>query len=404
MACAADYLPMAMPQDGGRSAFLDRGRFQLYPRFATGLTYDDNVRLRSTNAVGDLVGVIQPGLSLVLGETTDTLGGGFEVRQTSPFPTPETISSVSRGLSLSSIGLSADYGARVNLYTDNPDLNAADHVGRVNAVLPGERFSVQVMQDLQSLSETVVEVGTRQRSTSYQTWLGLTYELSEVTSVGSSANYQVRQVEGGLGNTSVNGDLHADHRLTERGRLGLGLLGGRTEQEGSQAQVYEQFRARFGYDVSELIALGGSAGVEWRQYDSGGSSSALPVFDLTASYALTDRTRFGLHGGRRVQSSAFQEGDNYIESSIRVSFLQMFGERLTCRGSMDYRNLDFSASPSAGSSSRTDNNWAGLVQADLALPRRLLLSVFYRYRKNDTSVGLSGYSNNQIGFLLGWTY
>jgi hypothetical protein len=405
VAQAADYLPLATPEEGGRLAFLDRGRFHFYPRAAMGLTYDDNVRLRGTNAVGDLVGVVQSGMTLVLGETADTLGGGAEIRQASSFPTPDSISSMSRGLSLSSIGLSADYGARVSLYAENQDLNAADHVGRVNAVLPGERFSAQFLQDIQSLSETTVEVGTRQRYTAYQTLLGLTYELSEVTALGSSASYLFRQVEGGLGSTYLNGELHADHQLAGSARLGLGVSGGNTEQDGSSPEVFEQFRARFGYTVSDLINLDVSAGLEWRQYESGiASSSALPVFDLALSYAPTDRTRLGLRGGRRVLSSVFLEGENYVESSIGASFAQMVGERLTCRASVDYQNRDYAAAQSGASNSGTDNTWAGLVQADWALPGTLSISLFYRYRKNDTSVGSAGYSNNQVGFLLGWGY
>jgi hypothetical protein len=343
-------------------------------------------------------------MSLVLGETADSLGGGPEVRQASSFPSPDSLSSMSRGLSTSSIGLSFDYGARVSLYADNPELNGADHVGRINAILPGERFSAQLMQDIQSLAETTLEVGARQRSTSYQTSLGLTYNLSEVTSLGSVANYLVRQVEGGIGNDSLSGDLHADYRLSERVRLGMAVTGGKTEQDGSPAQVYQQLRARFGYDVSELIRMDGSAGLEWRQYDSGISSSALPVFDLSLSYAPTERSRLGLRGSRSVQSSAFLAGENYVNSSVGVSLSQMVGERLTCRASLDYQNLDYSSAQADVSTSRVDNNWSTLVQADLALPRRLSFSVFYRYRKNDTSVGVAGYSNNQVGFLLGWAY
>jgi hypothetical protein len=82
----------------------------------------------------------------------------------------------------------------------------------------------------------------------------------------------------------------------------------------------------------------------------------------------------------------------------------MVGERLTCRASVDYQNRDYAAAQSGASNSGTDNTWAGLVQADWALPRTLSISLFYRYRKNDTTVGSAGYSNNQVGFLLGWGY
>jgi hypothetical protein len=105
-----------------------------------------------------------------------------------------------------------------------------------------------------------------------------------------------------------------------------------------------------------------------------------------------------------VQSSAFLAGENYVNSSVGVSLSQMVGERLTCRASLDYQNLDYSSAQADVSTSRADNNWSTLVQADLALPRRLSFSVFYRYRQNDTSVGGAGYSNNQVGFLLGWAY
>ena len=401
---ANDYQPLSPPRADQAVGFFDHGSFHLRPRFSTGVSYDDNVTLQEKNRISDLIGVLTPGLTLIAGETADSIAGGPEISTSTVLPTSSSIKTAGRALSTAGLGLSLDYAARLSFYREHGDFDTVEHLARLNFFFPMNQFSLRLQQDVEALAEAPVDIGARTRNTVYRTVIDLGYTFSELTSLQSTVNQTITQVEQGIGSKQWSGSTYVNYRLTTRSTVGLGGAVGLLETENAPSQQYEQARARFGFEVTERIRLDATAGVEWRQFSGGISDSPGLVFDLTGTYAPTERTRLTLRGGRSTQSSASLAGQNYTSTSLSLSVNQIVAERAACFMTLNYANLGYSSAGATESDSRVDNNYSVVLGVNFSLATRVLLSGFYQYRQTVSTSAPSEYSNNQVGLALTWAY
>ncbi len=400
---AVDYKPLSPPQADEAVGFLDYGSLHLRPRLSTGVVYDDNVTLREEHRISDLIGVVAPALTLIVGETADSISGP-EITRRGVLPTASRLTAAGHSLSPSGPGLSADYTARISFYREHSDFDAVEHLARLNFFLPLNRFTFRLRQDVESLAEAPVDIGARTRNTVFLTALELNYTFSELTSLESAVNQRITDVEQGIGSKEWSGKSYLNYHLSPRSTVGLGGVVGLLGTENAPDQHYEQVRTRFEYEVTQLVRLDASVGVEWRQFSSGIPGEASLVFDLAGTYAPNESTRITLGGGRHAQSSASLAGQNYTSTSLSLTMSQLLAERTACFMTLNYINLDYSSAGAAASNSRVDDNWSVLLGVNYSLATRILISGFYQYRQTVSNTAASEYSNNRVGVALTWAY
>ena len=406
------YLPLTPPPQDSGLAFLGSDSLHWWPRLSTAVVYDDNVLLLGKRHLADTIGLVSPGLTLVAGETTDVLSGSTAV--SSPGVTSLTagggtgagggINSGRRGLSSGSRGLSVDYSAGLSFYASQTGLNAVEHTARVNLALPFSRLTLRLQQDVEVSAETPVDVGQRLAHTTYQTRLDLAYNLSDRTYLQMEGGQTISEVESGIGSRQWSTTVSANYRMSERTTLGAGVSGGLLDVEDGDKQYFEQGRMRLGYEVSERVHLEASAGLEWRQFESGVATGVSPVFDLSGTYAPGEQTRISLSGSRREQSSATLAGQNYTSTSVTASLNQQVAGWLAGVVTLNYANLDYSAAAGGVSSTRTDDTFGVLLGLSMPLTNRLLASGYYQFRKNVSKESNLEYKNNRVGLALTWAY
>ena len=111
--------------------------------------------------------------------------------------------------------------------------------------------------------------------------------------------------------------------------------------EESPFQIYQQIRARATYNATGKVSFEGSAGVQFRQFDS--ENKTFFVFSLAANYQPFDGTEITLRGYRNIVGSAALEGQDFIATGIELAFNQRFFQRFNLTVATGYENDEYIA-------------------------------------------------------------
>ncbi len=146
-------------------------------------------------------------------------------------------------------------------------------------------------------------------------------------------------------------------------------------------------------------------GGQLRQFESGIDQSFEPVFTLTAYYRPTDAIWIFLSGYRREYASV-SFGYNYVMTGVSVGGRQQLGDRYFLSLGADYYALDYSASvpnPPSSDAGRRDHYLQVRLGFEVRFSRRLVGAVNYLFRTDDSNTW-DGFTDNQIGTQVTWTY
>src|SRR5207302_1895582 len=138
--------------------------------------------------------------------------------------------------------------------------------------------------------------------------------------------------------------------------VGLGGTAGRDVlDQANSDQTFEQANLRASYDVTGKVSASGSAGLEFRQFDTGSHDSVTPVFDLSASYKPFDGTSISIGASRGTQTSAGLSGQDYTSTQVQVTAQQRLLQRFILSFTAGYQNLDYFGALTHTVASREDN-------------------------------------------------
>jgi hypothetical protein len=380
-------------------------RFDFYPRLAAGLLYNDNVTLRRDPTFGDLIGVISPGLTFIAGETAGSRMGDPAIRSsTLTLESGRVTSAANRALVTSSPGASVDYAAGFNFFAEHPALNSIDHAARILLAYPFPRLSLRLQQNVEALSESPVDVGTRVGHRTYQTLFDTSYSFSELTSFQGAFNQTISDYDLGIGRREWQVSGFANYAFTPMTTAGAGVTLGLLSPDGLPTQYYEQARLRAGYELTEFMHLEASAGLELRQFGGARSDALNPVFDISGTYSPTERTAFTLSASRGSQSSVVLEAQNYTDTTVTLALRQQIMSPVSGVMMASYHNLSYSATVTGIQSSRNDDHYLLRVGVNVAVATRIFVEGFYQMRRNISNETAFDYSNNQTGVALSWEY
>ncbi len=201
--------------------------------------------------------------------------------------------------------------------------------------------------------------------------------------------------------------------------------------EGSDSSAVN-VSARVNWQISEKIALRGSAGCEWRKFDdttieassqltgptvttlpgssSSGSGNKMvsPIFDLGAYYLVSEHTSLSLDGYRRSNPSISEIDQNYYSTGAVATVTQkFFAIPFPSPSAPDgYENADYCACRSSASSrTRTDNYYYVRPQLMYTIGRQLILGTYYQYSRNESS-GSDGvnFNRNMVGGTVTYNF
>ncbi len=361
-------------------------------RFQYGLTiqvaeiYDNNLTLAPNNRIHDFYTRIGPALTLGFGDTIAREENFLEL-----FYEPDFL-----------------------IFADHSNFDAVQHVAYLAGQYRFSRLTLGVAENIQ-LAETGdaqlpgftgtivngvnIDTGGRRRINTYTTHLSAAYGLTGKTYLSSAGDYTLIDYPGGLTDSQrISGNLFLNYQYGAKLVVGAGGTAGRDVLDQAKSnQTFEQVNVRASYDVTGKVSASGSAGLEFRQFDTGSHDSVTPVFDLSASYKPFDGTSISIDASRGTQTSAALLGQDYVSTQFQVTAKQRLLQRAVVSFMAGYQNLGYFGAFTHTVASREDNYYFIQPSIDVRITRFWFAGAFLVYRENISNLSNFRFNDTQVG-------
>ena len=169
-------------------------------------------------------------------------------------------------------------------------------------------------------------------------------------------------------------------------------------------QTYEQLQGRVNWRATDKISFSINAGFEERQFQTGGQGALFnPLFGAAIQYQPFSQTRISLNANRTVQPSYFQDQvqeNTSVTADLNQRLLQKFYLDL----SVGYTSVDYEGTTGLVGGDRTDNYYFLNARLSHKFLKRGTIAIFYQHTENSSSQPGFGYSSNQVGLEVGYSY
>ncbi len=398
-------------------------RFQYAFRLSTGVTYDDNLFLTSSD-------VSTAKTSATTAPLNNTPSRKFSRSDVYFSIDPSVSLGYGDFLTRATNFVEFDYNADVLLYSKNTNQDTVQHFVTLQGAYHFAQVTLSLFQGVQILNSTdlsnnlgssgsqlgsgstgapstQVNLDASQRTSLnvFTTRLDANYAFSDKTSVDVDGYLAVYDYQTLIGSDTISADAFFNYSPTGKITLGLGVTGGYVIQdEPSPDEFYQQFNLRLTYAATGKLSLSGSLGLEVRETEStsqsDGGTSVNPIFDLSISYAPFDSTSLSLSASRHIDTSAVLAGTNFDTTGFTFTLSQRFFQRVYTQLSLGYTHSDYVNSGSNASTNRTDDYYFVQPTLSYSIRDHLSTSLFYIHRQSISSLSGNSFSDNQIGARL----
>jgi len=386
---------------GEKLSDLRVGPFDLHPRLATSLVYDDNILLTSTNKEADEEWVIRPSIQAVAGDDAalikyrdlnyDVLAitpGSLIIQKPEDWPGKFFI---------------LDYGPGFQVFDKYSVNNSIDQFGTLDLVWPVNKLILGLKQDYQLQKLEIIEFDRRTTVETIDTALSAAYQFGDLTSMESNfRRISVGYDQTGLtGYTEYNTEDWFNYQLGEELPISAGVLAGADEVGGGENQTYEQLRVRARYNYTEKLAFDASGGAELRQYQNGNPETLKPVFTIAGEYRPTLRSTLRLSAFRQQYAAIFNNY-NYTTTGATLEARQGITDRFTAVLSAGFYSLDFTP-VAKGLVAYTGDYYIARIALDAKIVRHLTGELYYQYLDSKSQT-TSAIGDDQVGLQLVLSY
>lgn len=313
------------------------------------------------------------------------------------------------------------YEPALFLFADNSDLNAVQHVIRLEGGYRFNKLKLALSEDIQLLETadaqlptftgTIVnganiDTGTQRGIKTYSTTLTGSYELTGKTFLTSTVDYLVTDYGGPfLDSERASANLFLNYRYGDKLVIGAGGVIGRDFVDPpSSEQTFEQFNLRATYHVTGKLTATGSGGVEVRQFEGGSSDYVSPVFDLGLDYTPFDGTTIGVDASRKTLTSGSFIGQDYASTQFQVTARQRLLRRFTISLSAGYQNLNYVDAGGIAAAVREDNYYFIQPAIDGRITNFWSAGIFFVHRENTSNFSIFSFDDNQAGLRTTLTF
>lgn len=338
------------------------------------MAYDDNIFISNTDRVADTILTVTGGISLIYGDWR----------------------------SRSENFLVADYEASGVFYFENPDQNSFNQIATLMGQYRIQRLLMQLRSQYLYLTGAERDIGDLATRNLINNSLRLSYDLSDKTALTAEGFADIATYQTFFNSYEFGAKFGADYQILQKVRVGPQAVIGFLNVEDSPFQVYEQIRARATYDATGKLNFEGSAGIEFRQFDS--ENRTYFVFSLAANYRPFAGTAITLRGYRRLFGSAALEGQDFIATGVELVFTQRFFQRIYLNVTTGYENDEYVGISPDADAGRVDNYVFVRPAIAFAFTKWVSISVFYEFRQNFSNDSEFAFYNNRVGGALAFQF
>ena len=346
--------------------------FQLRSRVA--IAYDDNIFISNTDRVADTILTVIGGISLIYGDWRS---------RTENF-------------------LVADYEPAGVFYFENPNENSFNQVASLAGQYRIQRLTTRLRSQYVYLTGAERDIGDLATRSLINNSLQFTYDLSDKTALTAEGFTDIAIYESFFNSYDYGAKIGADYQILQKVRIGPQFVLGFLDVEDSPFQVYEQIRARATYGATGKLDFEGSAGVEFRQFDSENRTHF--VFSLAANYRPFPGTAATLRGYRRVFGSASLRGEDFIATGVELAISQRFFQRIYLTVAAGYENDEYIEIAEDVNTGRVDNYVYARPAIAFAFTKWVSISAFYEFRNNFSNESEFAFYNNRFGGAIAFQF
>lgn len=271
-----------------------------------------------------------------------------------------------------------------------------------NFYFPGlRRFVMGFGLDFASLSGINRDVGAATERNLATASLTASYELSRKTSFDVEVAMPFRDFSDGVSSRGITGTVFGRNWVTRDLRVGVGYTMGKLDVQQGSDQTFNQGLLQVNYQPTRFLQFNGIGGIDFR--DSGGSTTATPIFGLGLVWDSLRGTTVSLAAERRIFNAASAVNTNYISTSVALTFGQRLWDRLFASLSLGYEGASYESIGAGGESEkRSDNLFTATLGVTIPVSERLGCSLSCTYGKNESDV--SPFTSSQVTFQTSYAF
>lgn len=298
-----------------------------------------------------------------------------------------------------------NYVPSITFFLDHTEENSFDHDLSLAGQWSFQKLTLGLRSRFQTQNVADIDLGERIERRLLSTALTSRYDYSGKTSFELNFYDHIRDYEQRVDTHEVRAQAWMNYQLQPKVLLGIGLAYGHVELSEGPSQDFEQVLVRARYRATEKLQLHATAGVEFRQIESGGGRESggdetNSVFSLGGSYFPFDGTSILLHAYRQTQTSATASGINYTSTGIDLLIRQRFLQRYYFALAAGYQNAEYNAHGSGSETERSDDLFYLRPSVGLDLTKWLTMELAVEFRQNDSNVDRRSFAQTLAYFQL----
>ncbi len=303
------------------------------------------------------------------------------------------------------------YSAGAAFYSDPKFKTSVDHSVTLRGHTTYEDWSFNLTQGVAISSDPLVETAQQTDQQTYSTSLGASYQINNALSAALTAGQQLHSASGfsnSVGSTidwSLSSSLN--YEFGPGVSAGLGAGWGYTKVDIGPDNTYEDLNLSFNWAFARKLSLSLHGGAQIRQFIGSGQPSLIsPTFGATLNYHPFRFTSLYLSASRSIGSSFFQ---NQVTENTTVTlglsqrlFKKYFFNLNAGYGLSAYQ--DSSPGGAAGITGRSDTRTFLSASLNRSFLKRGTASLTYSKSRNSSNTLGYGYTSDQIGLSLSYSY
>lgn len=290
------------------------------------------------------------------------------------------------------------------VYASNSDADRVDHEGKLAFGWEGGKSVVTYKGEIKRLGEASADVGGQYDRTEWRQAILVAWKPQEklrLEAVAGQEGYDYDD-ESLSDSREISAGLVAKFAWTPKTSFHAGYRAGRLSVDGSGDQDIHRITAGMIWQPREKLRFDLSGGLDHRSFEAGSSTN--PLIAATGTWTPREGTELSLRAYSRVESSAFQPGENYTLTGISAALNQRIGCGWTGTIEGGVEQADYSGTAGESSSGRKDI--ITFVRPGLAYRFSDTLSMlfFLSLEQNDSNLPTLGYDNLRGGIRLDYVF
>jgi hypothetical protein len=380
---ATDVAPPGSGTQTGSAVSTEKGAFdwldsKLPVHFTLDVNtyYDDNIFISPTKS-SDYIFRISPGINYTLGEEGES----------------------SNYLALRYVPTIIEYYTHSSQDAVNQN---ADMVYEHNF----QKLKLTLEQSYVHSNDTSIQAGAIVVSNIYDTHLSAHYDYNDKLSINADVNQSLAYYPSSLYSNVYewSGGAYFLYQITPKISLGVGPRAGYDEIPGQPSQTWEQGLLHLTYNVTEKVTLTASGGGEVRQFDTNISDQVTGVFNVGAYWTPFVGTSLNITGYRRNAPSYSVGGTNFTATGISTGIRQNFLEDFWLGINGGYENDAYTPASQGITGARNDNYYYVRPYFQWTPQKWVSLTAYYQYSRNDSTLNVVSFNDNQVGASVSFRY